>query len=160
MFYRKRSEIFKQFKWKVTLDITRSNMRMMDEVRRHIEVNNINEIEYVFCDVNCQPTLHTADDRYIRFNSTEEARNEIEKVLYPRPAKGGTIPEDMAEVNNGRREENTSGDVPADADVLVGGDDIVGVVGSSDVADSEPGASVANGEEASAAVVGAAETGD
>ena len=62
------------------------------------------------------------------------------------------------EVNNERRD--ASGDVPVDAGGLVGGVNIEGVVGPSDVAYSEPGATVAYVEEASEMVEGASERGD
>ena len=87
MFYRKRSEIETKFKWKTTLDITSRNIMLMDEVRREIEHRQTDRIAYVFCDVNCQPTMRTTDDKFIRFNSLEEALNLLEKEIFANPTE-------------------------------------------------------------------------
>ena len=85
LFYRRREEISKKFNWTVSLDITRQNIELMDEVRSALEAKEISVIKYVFCDVNCQPTMRTTDDRFLRFSSIDEALNILEKELHPRP---------------------------------------------------------------------------
>ena len=52
MIYRKRQDIYNALKYKVTLDITRPNMRMMDELRSDIKANPeaTNLVNYIFCD--------------------------------------------------------------------------------------------------------------
>ena len=87
LFYRSREAIFSKFKWKTTLDITRENIVLMDRVRGELKAREIDTIKYVFCDVNCQPTMRTVTDTFIRFNSVDQALDSIEKHLFPNPAE-------------------------------------------------------------------------
>ena len=59
----------------------------MDEVRREIEYRKTDRIASVFCNVNCQPTMRTTDDSFIRFNSLEEALNLLEKEIFANPTE-------------------------------------------------------------------------
>ena len=81
--YRKREDIYKLFKYKVTLDITRVNIKMMDELRKEIEGDEgaMNVVEYVFADINCQPTIRMKSERFVRFHSVKEGRAAIAKEL-------------------------------------------------------------------------------
>ena len=131
MFYRKREEIYNEFKWKVTLDITRENMQIIGEVRQHIEANMSDQIKYVFCDVNCQPTIRTSDDRFLRFSTPDEAFSLLEKELFPRPATEGTA--EIGTSSNGAARHEPVADEVAPTEPSVE----TGVTATSDAVDGE-----------------------
>ena len=75
LFYRARKKITKEFGYKVFLDITKRNIVMMDALRDEIKNNDINTVDFIFCDVNCQPTIKFKSDEYSRFDTYDEGRS-------------------------------------------------------------------------------------
>ena len=76
---RGRTKITEELGYKGTLDITRDNIVMMDAVKQVADEMEA-PVSYVFCDINCQPTIKTVDDQYLRFDSVKEATKLLEKL--------------------------------------------------------------------------------
>ena len=70
--YRARQNVLKDMGYRITLDITKSNIEMMDALREEIKENDISTVDYIFCDVNCQPTIKFHSGKYNRFNTYGE----------------------------------------------------------------------------------------
>ena len=85
LMYRHRETINKNHKWRVSLDLTRANISILEDVRRAVERDKVEEVTFVACDVNCQPFMCTTDKKLIRFSSVEEALNKIELLRFPKP---------------------------------------------------------------------------
>lgn len=75
--YRKRAEIKAKFGYTVSLDLTKSNLQLLDSVRALIASKELDDGVYAFADVNCQPTLKCGEE-FFRFNTLEEARAKLE----------------------------------------------------------------------------------
>ena len=82
MLYRSRELVNDKLGYKVTLDITRENIVMMNGLRNFVTENNIETVEYIFCDINCQPTIKMKDNSFLRFDTIDEGKQllRIEEV--------------------------------------------------------------------------------
>ena len=80
LLYRERAKITKNIGITLSLDITRDNIIMMDKVKDIAKELNA-PIAYVFCDINCQPTIKISDSQFMRFDTVEEATKILEKLV-------------------------------------------------------------------------------
>ena len=80
LLYRDRANIKDDFGYKVTLDITRENVLLLDAVKDLAKEMKA-PISYAFCDINCQPTIKTVDDQFLRFDNLKEAQKLLEELL-------------------------------------------------------------------------------
>ena len=74
LLYKARQNVFDNLGYKVTLDLTRGNIELMNELRDFITEKNIETVDYIFCDVNCQPIIKKKDDTFLRFDTLEEGK--------------------------------------------------------------------------------------
>ena len=80
MLYRARQKIKTDSSFKITLDITKDNIEMMNKVKALADEMEA-PVEYVFCDVNCQPTIKTSNGSFLRFDSVEEASSLLQTEM-------------------------------------------------------------------------------
>ena len=71
-FFKKRVEIRKKYGCTMSLDLTKQNLKMIDKIRSEIDLRALDSVEYVFADINCQPTVKMKNDKFLRFNTIEE----------------------------------------------------------------------------------------
>ncbi len=69
MLYRARVNVTKTSGYKISLDITKKNIELMDALRAAIKSNNAETVDYVFCDVNCQPMIKLKSGNFLRFDT-------------------------------------------------------------------------------------------
>jgi hypothetical protein len=75
MIYRKRKHLHEVAGCRVGQDITRVNLAMMDELRLNINASvDKDVVDFVFADINCQPTIRFKDGSYKRFTTLREGQ--------------------------------------------------------------------------------------
>ena len=106
--YRHRNKVKEKANWTITLDLTRENMKVLDEVRRVIKRDEVEEVEFVGCDVNCQPFMCTTEEKLIRFSSVDDALSIIQKLRFPQPRSPTSVHDDDG-IEQGDRGVNEDG---------------------------------------------------
>ena len=102
MLYRIRNKIKSESGLKITLDITRENIQIMNKVTA-LATEKEAPIEYVFCDINCQPTIKTSGGKFLRFDSVEEASAILATMLVTVDDESATVDDESKTVSQSTR---------------------------------------------------------
>ena len=67
LFYKKRKEFKKKHKLGVSLDLTKNRLSLLSDARKRVE--EIDGVEFVYSDVNCNLRLFTSAGDHLKFDS-------------------------------------------------------------------------------------------
>ena len=67
LFYKKRKEFKKKHKLGVSLDLTKNRLSLLNDARERI--NDVENVEFVYSDINCNLRIFTTSGNHIKFDS-------------------------------------------------------------------------------------------
>ena len=76
--YKARKIIKSKFKYAVSLDLTKTRLSLLNQAREIVE--NIENIQFVYSDINCNLRALTAEGKHVRFNSICDLQNVIDNL--------------------------------------------------------------------------------
>jgi hypothetical protein len=74
MLYKARKSIKVKHGINISLDITKANIELMDLMRLEAKREGAAQMDYVFCDVNCQPTIKLMSGKFCRFDTAYQGK--------------------------------------------------------------------------------------